>query len=86
MHCYPDYILYIVIFLVALCVGIILGIQYRKKSRKARLVLQKTYISNILDDAYKSAENSKKEAILEAKEEIHKLRVEQENEAKESKI
>ena len=76
----------IIINLVFLVVGLLLGyfagsIFYRKII-EAKLGAAKGTIDKMLDDAAKDAESQKKEALLEAKDEIFQMRSKAEDEAK----
>ena len=64
-------------------VGFRVGITYRKKVAEAELGRAEEQAKNVLNDAYKSAESKKRELLLEAKEETHKLRSEFDKEVKE---
>ena len=69
---------------VALCiVGVVVGINYRKKIAEAEIGSAEAEAKKIVEEAVKRAESKRKEALLEAKEEIHKSRAEFENEIKE---
>ena len=59
------------------------GINYRKKIAEAELGSAETEAKRIIEDAKKTAESKKREALVEAKEEIHKNRVDYEREVKE---
>ena len=67
----------------ALVVGCILGGLYRKKVSEREIGSAEEKAKQIINDAYKSAESKRRETLLEAKEEIHKTRTEQERENKE---
>ncbi|WHH58996.1 ribonuclease Y [Petroclostridium sp. X23] len=60
-----------------------LGIKYRKKIAEAEIGSAEEEAKRIVNDAYKAAESKKREALLEAKEEIHKNRIEFDREVKE---
>ena len=64
-------------------VGFILGIIYRKKVSEKEISSAEEEGTRIINEAIKSAETKKKEALLEAKEEILKNRSEYEKEVKE---
>lgn len=68
---------------VAVAIGFASGISYRKKKAEAAIGSAETEAKRILNDAYKTAEARKKEAILEAKDEIHKMRSEADQEIRE---
>lgn len=64
-------------------IGFRLGITYRKKVAEAEVGSAEEQAKAVLNDAYKSAESKKREMLLEAKEESHKLRSECDKEMKE---
>lgn len=85
---FPMTILYCVIsFLVAgVILGLIafkLGIRYRKKIAEAEIGSAEEQAKKIIDDAFHAADTKKKETIIEAKDEIHKLRTDADREIKE---
>ncbi len=59
------------------------GVQYRRKVAEAELGSAEEEAKRILSDAIKSAESRKKEALVEAKDEIYKMRTEAEKDVKE---
>ena len=67
----------------ALVVGCILGVLYRKKVSEREIGSAEEKAKQIINESIKSAESKKREAMLEAKEEIHKSRSEYEREVKE---
>ena len=68
---------------VAFVLGFVFGGIRRKKKAEAIIGSAETEAKRILNDAYKSAEAKKKEAVLEAKDEIHNMRSEAEKELRE---
>jgi len=72
---------------IALFVGLLiafpLGVQYRKKVAEAELGSAEEEAKRVLSDAIKTAESKKKEALVEAKDEIHRMRSEADKELKE---
>ncbi len=76
----------IIINLVFLVVGLLLGYfagsVFYRKIIEAKLGAAKGTIDKMLDDAAKDAESQKKEALLEAKDEIFQMRSKAEDEAK----
>ena len=72
---------------IALFVGLLiafpLGVQYRKKVAEAELGSAEEEAKRVLSDAIKTAESKKKEALVEAKDEIHRMRTEADKELKE---
>ncbi len=72
-----------IILIVAFCViGFVLGMTYRKKVAEREISSAEDEAKRIINDAIKSAESKKREALVEAKEEIHKNRSEFEREEK----
>lgn len=76
--------LYIVIAVAALLIGtftgIYIGIQRRKKIAEAEIGSAEQEAKRIVSEAIKTAEAKKKEAVLEGKDELHRLRSENEKE------
>ena len=66
--------------LVGAGVGIVIGNLYRKKVAEAEIGSAEQEAKRIVADAMKNAEAKKKEAILEGKDEVHRLRTESEKE------
>lgn len=62
------------------------GIRYRKKTAEAAIGSAEEEAQRIVKDAGKEAENLKKSALVEAKDEIHKSRSEAEKEIKERRV
>ena len=73
-------ILIVVALIVGAGVGIIVGNLYRKKVAEAEIGSAEQEAKRIVADAMKTAEAKKKEAILEGKDEVHRLRNESEKE------
>ncbi len=69
--------------LVAFIIAFRLGIVYRKKIAEAEIGSAEEQAKKILNDAIKTSEAKKKEALIEAKEEILKTRAEADKEIKE---
>ena len=78
-----NYIIPIVAAAIALVLGFLIGIIYRKKIAEAKIGGAEEKAKVIIEQAKKNAETKKKEALLEAKDEIHKNRNEFERELKE---
>lgn len=74
-----NIIIPIIAFLAAAFIFFFLGNAYRAKQNQEKIGSAKTLAEKILDDANRDAETAKKEALLEAKDEIHRWREEQEN-------
>jgi len=68
---------------VAAVVFFFLGITYRKKVSEREIQSAEEKAKRIINDSIKAAENKKREALLEAKEELHRNRSEYEREVKE---
>ena len=73
-----GYIVAAVAAAVALLIGILVGIQIRKKKAEREISSAEDEAKRIINEAIKSAESKKREALLEAKEEILKNRAEYE--------
>ena len=72
-----------IVLILAFCViGFISGMTYRKKVAEREISSAEDEAKRIINDAIKSAESKKREALVEAKEEIHKNRSEFEREEK----
>ncbi|WP_143147659.1 ribonuclease Y [Clostridium collagenovorans] len=76
-------ILTILASIVVICVVIFTIIYTRKNISHANIAKAEEEAAKILDDSKKNAESIKKEAIIEAKEEVHKLRSDLERESRE---
>ena len=72
-------------FVIGAVIAFLLGVQYRKKVAKAELGSAEEEAKRLLSDAIKTAESKKREALVEAKDEIHKMRTDAEKEIKESR-
>ncbi|WP_041720793.1 ribonuclease Y [Alkaliphilus metalliredigens] len=72
-----------ILFLAAAVVGCLIGYFIRKNIAEGKINSAEELAKKIKDDADKNAETTKKEVLLEAKEEIHKLRNEFERESRE---
>ena len=71
------------VIVVLFIIGFVLGINYRKKVAEKEMSSAEEEAKRIINEGIKSAENKKREALLEAKEEIHKNRSELEREVRE---
>ena len=76
-------ILWIVIIAVVAVVCFLLGVMYRKKVAEREIFSAEEEAKRIINESIKSAESKKREALVEAKEEIHKSRSEYERGGKE---
>ena len=71
------------VIVVLFIIGFVLGINYRKRVAEKEMSSAEEEAKRIINEGIKSAENKKREALLEAKEEIHKNRSELEREVRE---
>ena len=71
-------VLWIVLAVVLAVLAFVFGIVYRKKVAEREIAGAEEEAKRIINEAIKSAESKKREALLEAKEEIHKSRAEHE--------
>lgn len=62
--------------LIGVLVGWFIGYAYRKKIAEARIGSAEDEAKRIVEDAHSAAEAAKKETVLEAKDEVHRLRTE----------
>ena len=73
----------VIAFVVALAIGIPSGVLYRKKVAEKEIISAEEEAKRILNEAIRSAESKKREALVEAKEEILIERNDHEREVKE---
>ncbi|NCB29055.1 MAG: ribonuclease Y [Clostridia bacterium] len=78
-----DIIIPIVAIVVGVIVGAVIGFLYRKNFAEKEIGSAEQEATRIINDAIKAGETKKREAILEAKDEIYKERTEAEREIKE---
>ncbi len=78
-----QYVIPAVAAVLGIIVGIIIGIIVRKKTAEAKVGAAKVQASQILEEAMHSADTCKKEALIEAKDEIFRMKTEADNEIKE---
>ncbi len=64
-------------------IGFYVGVIYRRKVAEARIGSAEDEATRIVNDAIKSAEQKRKEVVLEAKDELYKMRTESEKELRE---
>ena len=75
---------HVISFLLGIAAGlVVLGVTYRKKVAEKEIGSAEEEAKRIINEAIRGGENKKREMLLEAKEEIHKTRTEQERENKE---
>ena len=79
-------LLAVLVGIVFLIVGILVGYIVRKTIGEKAIGSAEMQAKNLLQDAKNTSDNLRKEKVLEAKEEIHKLRDEFENELKNRRI
>ncbi|MBR6950799.1 MAG: ribonuclease Y [Oscillospiraceae bacterium] len=77
------FILIVVVAVVLIAAAFIAGILYRKKVSEREIQSAEAQATRIVNEAIKTGESKKREALLEAKEEIHKSRKEFEREENE---
>ncbi len=73
----------VVVVVIVAVVMFLMGVLYRKKVSEREISSAEEEARRIINESIKSAESKKREALLEAKEEIHKNRTEYEREVKE---
>lgn len=81
--CAVSTAVFVIILVAALLVGLAAGFCVFFFVSKKKLSNSKSSAVKIIEDAYAEAKTAKKEAILEAKEEVHKLRIDFDQEQKE---
>ena len=77
------YIVSAIIVVIAAIAAFFLGITYRKKVSEREISSAEEEAKRIINEAIKTGESKQREALLEAKESIHKERTEYEREVKE---
>jgi ribonucrease Y len=81
---------YVVVAVLALILGgaggLFAGHQYFQSQSRKKLTSAEARSRTIIDEALRDAEAKKKEAVLEAKEEVHRLRTDFERESKERRL
>jgi len=75
--------IYGILTVIALLLGLLVGYLLRKYLAEARITSAEEAAKRIIEESEKEAEAKKREAILEAKEEIHLVRTEAERENRE---
>lgn len=78
-----DWWAVLLIAVAAAAIGILIGYVYRRSVAEAKLGKAEETVKRLCDDAQKRAEEIKKERILEAKEEVFKIRADAERENRE---
>lgn len=79
-----DIIIPVIVGIAAIVIGVILGfvfgVQYRRKTAEAEIGSATEEATRIVNRALSESETKKKEALIEAKDEIHRLRTEADKE------
>jgi len=75
-----------ILLAVVLIVGIVVGYLIRKSIAEAKISSAETLAKQIVDEAHRNADATKKEALLEAKDENHRLRQQAEEELRERRM
>lgn len=78
-----DALWYILVGVGCLAIGLVIGFMYRKNIAEKKIGRAEESVALMIEDASKKAETIRKENVLQAKEEIHKLRAEFDKETKE---
>lgn len=73
----------LVSFIIGAVIAFFVGVQYRMKVAEAELGSAEEEAKRLVSDAIKTSETKKKEALLEAKDEIYKMKNDAEREIKE---
>ncbi|MFG6118322.1 MULTISPECIES: ribonuclease Y [Thalassobacillus] len=76
----------LIFILLALIVGIVVGYLIRKSIAEAKISSAEELAKQIVDEGRRNAEAAKKEALLEAKDENHRLRQDAEDEIRERRM
>ncbi|MBR5872448.1 MAG: DUF3552 domain-containing protein, partial [Oscillospiraceae bacterium] len=81
-----DVLVCVIVGIIALVVGLIIafpvGVAYRRRVAEAEIGSAEEEARRIVNESIKTAESRKKEALIEAKDEIHRLRTEADKEIK----
>ncbi len=81
-----DIIIPIASAVAAAVIAFVAGVAFRKNVAEKEISSAEEEAKRIINESIKSAENKKREALVEAKEEIHRNRLEYEREVKERRI
>lgn len=79
-------VIVLVAFIVGFVIAFFVGVSYRKRIAESDIGSAEEEAKRIVSDAIKNAESKKKEALVEAKDEIYRLRNDNERENKERRI
>lgn len=83
---FMDVLIIIISSLLTLIVGIVVGYLIRKSIAEKKISSAEELAKQIVEEGYRNAEVAKKEALLEAKDENHKIRHQLEQELRERRI
>ncbi|WP_099203201.1 ribonuclease Y [Miniphocaeibacter massiliensis] len=72
--------------IISLIIGLLVGFLIRKNISEKTIGSAESHAAKIIEDASREAESTKKAMLVEAKDEIFKLRTDQENENRESRL
>jgi ribonuclease Y len=78
-----EWLIPILVGVGCLAVGLFIGYRYRQNIAEAKIGRAEDSVKKLIDEAQKRAEVIKKETVLEAQEEVHKLRSEFDKESRE---
>ncbi len=78
-----EYVIFAIVVIVVAALCFFLGITYRKRISEREISSAEEEATRIINEAIKTGESKQREAMLEAKETIHKERTEYEREVKE---
>ena len=78
-----EYVIFAIIAIIVAVLAFFLGITYRKRISEREISSAEEEATRIINEAIKTGESKQREALLEAKETIHKERTEYEREVKE---
>ncbi|MBM7572098.1 ribonuclease Y [Aquibacillus albus] len=81
-----DVVTIVISILLGLIVGIVVGYLIRKSIAEKKISSAEDLAKQIVDEGHRNAEVAKKEALLEAKDENHKLRQQLEQELRERRV
>ncbi len=81
-----DNMIAIIASLITLVIGLVVGFLIRKNIAEKQIGSAESHAAKIINDAGKEAETTKKAMLLEAKDEIFKLRTDQEKENRERRL
>src|SRR5699024_9857310 len=80
-----DFLLWLLLFLLGIGPGLAIGYRMRKLTAEARIGSAEKEAEQIIDKARGDADSLKRERIIEAKDEAHRIRAEAEQEIREQR-